>query len=176
ADVTNADYVETMAKRVREKFGPAHILINNAGIGKFSDVLTMDDNDFRAVLETNLFGVFYCTKAFLPGMIEMQQGHVVNIGSLAGKNSFAGASAYCASKHGLIAFGECLMMEVRHHNIKVTTICPGSVRTDFSVDSKDKTWALTGEDVAKSVVDVLTSSAGSLVSLVDLRPRRPPKR
>ena len=109
-------------------------------------------------------------------MIENQEGHVVNISSLAGKNSFAGGSAYCASKHALLSFSECLMLEVRHNNIKVTTICPGSVQTEFGSGFKDKTWALTAEDVAKSVIDVLTSSAGSLASLVDLRPLKPPKR
>ena len=176
ADVRSTDDVRNLEMRVRENLGPAHILINNAGIGKFAEVATMKDEDFRATLETNLFGVFYCTKAFLPGMIENKEGHVVNISSLAGKNNFAGGAAYCASKHGLISFSECLMLEVRHHNIKVSTICPGSVRTDFSPESKDKSWALTSEDVARSVVDVLTSSSGSLASLIELRPLRPPKR
>ena len=176
ADVRSTDDVRNLEMRVRENLGPAHILINNAGIGKFAEVATMKDEDFRATLETNLFGVFYCTKAFLPGMIQNKEGHVVNISSLAGKNNFAGGAAYCASKHGLISFSECLMLEVRHHNIKVSTICPGSVRTDFSPESKDKSWALTSEDVARSVVDVLTSSSGSLASLIELRPLRPPKR
>ena len=176
ADVRSTDDVRNLEMRVRENLGPAHILINNAGIGKFAEVATMKDGDFRATLETNLFGVFYCTKAFLPGMIQNKEGHVVNISSLAGKNNFAGGAAYCASKHGLISFSECLMLEVRHHNIKVSTICPGSVRTDFSPESKDKSWALTSEDVARSVVDVLTSSSGSLASLIELRPLRPPKR
>lgn len=175
-DVRRAEDVRKLATAVKEQFGHAHILVNNAGIGLFAQVGTMSEEDFRAVLETNLFGVFYCTRAFLPGMIENNQGFVVNISSLAGKNSFAGGSAYCASKHALISFAECLMLEVRHHNIKVSTICPGSVQTDFSADSKNKSWALSGEDVAKTVVDVLTTSAGSLVSLVEMRPLHPPKR
>jgi short-subunit dehydrogenase len=175
-DVRNPDSVRDLASAVRERLGPAHILVNNAGIGKFDEVATMKDEDFRATLETNLFGVFYCTKAFLPGIMENQEGYVINIASLAAKNSFAGGAAYCASKHALLSFSECLMLEVRHHNIKVSTICPGSVQTEFSVESKEKSWALTANDVAKTVIDVLTSSAGSLASLVDLRPLRPPKR
>ncbi len=175
-DVRKSDQVENLAAVVREKFGTAHILVNNAGIGLFSEVSTMKKEEFCAVIETNLYGVFYCTQAFLAGMIENKEGHVVNISSLAGKNSFAGGSAYCASKHALNSFAECLMLEVRHHNIKVSTICPGSVQTDFSTDSKDKSWAITPEDVAKTVVDLLTSSSRTLVSLVEMRPLRPPKR
>jgi len=109
-------------------------------------------------------------------MIEHNEGHIINMASLAGKNTFARGSAYCASKHALIAFAECLMLEVRHHNIKVTTICPGTVQTEFgSGDGKNKSWALTADDVAKAVFDVLSSSGGSIVSQVDLRPLRPMK-
>ena len=176
ADVRKWKEVENLAARIQEKVGPPQILINNAGIGRFGEVANMKEEDFRATLETNLFGAFYCSKAFLPGMIQSQEGHIVNISSLAGKNSFPGGSAYCASKHGLIAFAECLMLEVRHHNIKVSTICPGTVQTEFSSQTKDKSWALTAEDVGKAVVDVLTSSNGSLISMVDLRPLHPPKR
>jgi short-subunit dehydrogenase len=176
SDVRKPEDVENLVKKVDEKYGPAQILINNAGIGRFAEIATMENEDFRAVLETNLFGVFYCTKAFLQGMIAQEEGHIVNISSLAGKNNFAGGSAYCASKHALISFSECLMLEVRHHNIKVTTICPGSVQTDFSEVMKDRTWALTANDVANTVVDVLKTSPASLASLVDLRPLRPPKK
>jgi 3-oxoacyl-[acyl-carrier protein] reductase len=176
ADVRRINDVRNLAEEVQNKFGPAQILVNNAGIGRFGEVATMEDEDFRATLETNLFGVFYCTKFFLQGMISQGEGHVINIGSLAGKNSFAGGSAYCASKHALISFAECLLLEVRHHNIKVSTICPGTVQTDFGSVSKDKQWALTPEDVSKCVIDVLTSSQASLVSMIDLRPLRPPQK
>lgn len=176
-DVRNPNDVLRLAQKAIKKFGSVQILVNNAGIGHFQEVQKFAHEDFQAVLETNLFGVFYCCKAFLPGMIKKQEGHIVNISSLAGKNSFPGGSAYCASKHGLIAFAECMMLEVRQHNIKVTTICPGSVATSFSpAGGRDMSWALTSNDVAKSVVDVLTTSAGSLVSLVDLRPLKPPQR
>ena len=176
-DVRNSKDVEAMAKAIEREFGPATILVNNAGIGQFNEVAQMSDEDFRAVLETNLFGVFYCCRAFLPGMIQKEQGHIINIASLAGKNPFAGGSAYCASKAALISFAECMMLEVRHHNIKVTTICPGSVQTDFgSGEMNKKNWALTSEDCATAVLDVLTTSQGSLISMVDLRPLKPPKR
>jgi len=175
-DVRRMKETINLAEKVQRKFGAAHILVNNAGIGRFADVVTMEEEDFRATLETNLFGVFYCAKVFLPMMVRQKEGHIINISSLAGKNNFTSGSAYCASKHALISFSECLMMEVRHHNIKVTTICPGTVQTEFSKNTRDKSWALTADDVSKSVIDVLTSSPSSLVSLVDLRPLIPAKR
>jgi short-subunit dehydrogenase len=175
ADARSSQDAEKLAKRVESEFGPPDILVNNAGIGLFSDVSRFPEEDFRAVFETNVFGVFYITKAFLPGMIRHGGGHVINVSSLAGKNNFAGGSAYCASKHALISFAECLMLEVRHQNIKVTTICPGSVATDFSPESKEKDWALTGDDVAQAVVDVWKTSAQSLLSLVEMRPLKPKK-
>jgi 3-oxoacyl-[acyl-carrier protein] reductase len=174
ADVRDSKAVQELARMVTRKFGAIHFLINNAGIGRFSEVVKIKDEDFRAVIETNLMGAFYCTKAFLPGMIEHKRGHIVNIASLAGKNNFAGGAAYCSSKHALMSFSECLMMEVRQYNIKVTTICPGTVQTEFgNKGEKDKSWALTSEDVAEAVVGVLKTSGGSLISEVDLRPLRP---
>jgi Short-chain dehydrogenases of various substrate specificities len=175
ADARKANDAERMAEWVERELGPADVLVNNAGVGLFSDVARFAEDEFRAVFETNLFGVFYTTKAFLPGMIRHGGGHVINIGSLAGKNNFAGGSAYCASKHALISFAECLMLEVRHQNVKVTTICPGSVATDFSPESKGKDWALTGEDVAQAVIDVWKTSSRSLLSLVEMRPLKPKK-
>jgi NAD(P)-dependent dehydrogenase (short-subunit alcohol dehydrogenase family) len=176
ADVRRVNDVKSLVQSVEKRFGSADILVNNAGIGRFQEVLKMEEEDLHAIFETNLFGTFYCTKYFLPGMIEKQRGHVINIGSLAGKNNFAGGSAYCASKHALLSFAECLMLEVRHNNIKVTTICPGSVQTDFSETSKEHSWALTPEDVSKCVLDALTFSPGSLVSLMELRPLKPPQK
>jgi len=175
-DVRRSVEVENLAQKVARTFGGAQILVNNAGVGYFEEVARLKDEDFRATFETNLYGCFYCTKAFLPFMIQHNEGHIINMASLAGKNTFARGSAYCASKHALIAFAECLMLEVRHHNIKVTTICPGTVQTEFGGgDGKNKSWALTADDVAKAVFDVLSSSGGSIVSQVDLRPLRPMK-
>lgn len=174
-DVRDPAQVSKAAGETREKFGAADILINNAGIGIFNDVLTMKHEEFQAVIETNLYGVFYCTQAFLPGMIEKNEGCIINISSLAGKNNFAGGSVYCASKHALNSFAECLMLEIRKHNIKVSTICPGSVATDFSPESAQKSWALTSEDVAEAVMAVLNGSPGSLMSLIEMRPLNPKK-
>jgi short-subunit dehydrogenase len=176
-DIRNLKEIMHLVQTVESALGPASILVNNAGIGKFSEVRNMSEEDFRSVIETNLFGAFYCSHAFLPGMIERKEGHIINISSLASRNPFAGASAYCASKAALNAFSECMMLEVRHSNVKVTTICPGSVATEFgSGESQEKSWALTAEDVAGAVLEVLQTSPGALVSMVDLRPLKPPKK
>jgi short-subunit dehydrogenase len=176
-DVRNPKEIEQLVRTVESGLGSASILVNNAGIGKFSEVRNMSDEDFRSILETNLFGAFYCSRAFLPGMIERKEGHIINISSLASRNPFAGAAAYCASKAALNAFSECMMLEVRHSNVKVTTICPGSVATEFgSGEIKERSWALTAEDVAAAVLEVLNTSSGALVSMVDLRPLKPPKK
>lgn len=176
-DVSRPSDLEKLAKSVESKLGVATILVNNAGIGRFSEVLKMPLEDFQNVVATNLCGAFYATKTFLPAMIQKKEGHIVNIASLAGKNSFAGGAAYCSSKHALISFSECLMLEVRHHNIKVTAICPGTVQTTFGqMHPGGKSWALTSEDVARAVIDVITTSTGSLTSLVEMRPLHPPQK
>src|SRR5262245_800162 len=84
ADVCKPADVQKLAKAVEQKLGTTTILVNNAGVGRFSEVLRMPDQDFRTTVETNLYGVFYCTKAFLPGMVSKKQGHIINIASLAG--------------------------------------------------------------------------------------------
>lgn len=177
ADISRPSDVQKLARTVENKLGTCTILINNAGIGRFSEVLKMPFEDFQNVVATNLYGVFFASKTFLPGMIQKKEGHIINIASLAGKNSFAGGSAYCSSKHALISFSECLMLEVRQHNIKVTAICPGTVQTTFGqMHPGSKGWALTSEDVAKAVIDVVTTSTGSLTSLVEMRPLHPPQK
>ncbi len=165
------------------RFGGLDVLVNNAGIGRFANVADMSIDTWREVIDTNLSGVFYCTHAALPEMRRRGGGYVVNISSLAGKNAFTGGAAYCASKAGLNAFSEALMQEVRHDNIRVSYVMPGSVATGFShpggaagsgTDSKDD-WKLTPEDVARVVVDLISHDARSLASRVELRPSRPRK-
>jgi NAD(P)-dependent dehydrogenase (short-subunit alcohol dehydrogenase family) len=165
------------------RFGGLDVLVNNAGIGRFANVADMSIDTWREVIDTNLSGVFYCTHAALTEMRRRGGGYVVNISSLAGKNAFTGGAAYCASKAGLNAFSEALMQEVRHDNIRVSYVMPGSVATGFShpggaagsgTDSKDD-WKLTPEDVARVVVDLISHDARSLASRVELRPSRPRK-
>jgi NAD(P)-dependent dehydrogenase (short-subunit alcohol dehydrogenase family) len=165
-------------KSVFAEVGGVDILINNAGIGIFSSVERMSPEDFRAVLETNVFGVFYCCHEAIPLMKQRGGGYIINISSLAGANAHPQMAAYNASKFGLNGFSEALMQEVRHDGIKVSYIMPGSVNTEFGGDKSNdqKSWELQPGDIAQVVMDLLAYPARSLPSRVEIRPSRPPKK
>jgi NAD(P)-dependent dehydrogenase (short-subunit alcohol dehydrogenase family) len=154
------------------------ILINNAGVGIFASVESMSVEDFHAVLETNVFGVFYCCHEAIPLMKKRGGGYIINISSLAGANPHAEMAAYNASKFGLNGFSEALMQEVRHDNIKVSYIMPGSVNTEFGGDepSDTKSWQLQPNDIAQVVMDLLEFPDRALPSRIEIRPSRPPKK
>lgn len=158
--------------------GAVDILINNAGVGIFAPVESMSVEDFRTVLETNVFGVFYCCHEAIPLMKQRGGGHIINISSLAGANAHPQMAAYNASKFGLNGFSEALMQEVRHDGIKVSYIMPGSVNTEFGGDetSDQKSWQLQPNDVAEVVMDLLSQQSRALASRIEIRPSRPPKR
>jgi NAD(P)-dependent dehydrogenase (short-subunit alcohol dehydrogenase family) len=144
----------------------------------FAPVESMTADDFRAVIETNLCGVFYCCHEAIPLLKKRGGGYIINISSLAGTNAHPLMAAYNASKFGLNGFSEALMQEVRHDNIKVSYIMPGSVNTEFGGDqpSAEKNWQLRPEDVAKTVLDLLSYPDRALASRIELRPSRPPKK
>jgi NAD(P)-dependent dehydrogenase (short-subunit alcohol dehydrogenase family) len=158
------------------ELGGLDILVNNAGIGMFQTVEEMSPEDFRAVLETNLFGVFYCCHEAIPLMKQRGGGYIINISSLAGANPHPQMAAYNASKFGLNGFSEALMQEVRHDGIKVSYIMPGSVNTEFGGDTPtpDQDWQLRPEDIARVVIDLLHNDDRALVSRVEIRPSKPP--
>jgi NAD(P)-dependent dehydrogenase (short-subunit alcohol dehydrogenase family) len=165
-------------KSVFADLGGLDILINNAGVGIFAPVEAMSVEDFRSVLETNVFGVFYCCREAIPLMKQRGGGYIINISSLAGANPHAEMAAYNASKFGLNGFSEALMQEVRHDNIKVSYIMPGSVNTEFGGDepSNEKSWQLQPTDIAQVVINLLSYPDRALPSRVEIRPSRPAKR
>jgi 3-oxoacyl-[acyl-carrier protein] reductase len=176
-DVREHAQVAALFQEVARRAGGTDILINNAGIGSFVPVAEMSPADWRAVIETNLNGVFYCCHEAIPQMRKRGGGYIVNISSLAGKNPFPNAAAYNASKFGLNGFSEALMMEVRYDGIRVSYVMPGSVETDFGRGGSDKKdWALTPDHVAETVLDLLRSPARALVSRVEMRPSQPPRK
>src|SRR5918912_828749 len=177
-DVRDYDEVKALFEHTVAEFGGVDVLINNAGIGLFGRVEEMSPEDFRAVLETNLFGVFYCCHEAIPQMKKRGGGYIINISSLAGANAHPQMAAYNASKFGLNGFSEALMQEVRHDRIKVSYIMPGSVNTYFGDDSpsSEKSWQLQPSDIARVVVDLLHHDERSLPSRVEIRPSRPPKK
>ena len=158
--------------------GGLDILVNNAGIGLFAPVEKMSGDDFRAVIETNLCGVFYCCHEAIPLLKQRGGGYIINVSSLAGANPHAEMAAYNASKFALNGFSEALMQEVRHDGIKVSYIMPGSVNTEFGGDepSAAKNWQLQPEDIAEVVIDLLNYPPRALPSRIEIRPSQPPKR
>ena len=177
-DVRDHSQVKAVFERAVSDFGGLDILINNAGIGTFAKVEDMPPDDFRAVLETNLFGVYYCCHEAIPLMKQRGGGYIINISSLAGTNAHPEMAAYNASKFGLNGFSEALMQEVRHDGIKVSYIMPGSVNTEFGGDtpSEANSWQLQPKDVAQVVIDLLQHDERSLPSRVEIRPSKPPKK
>ena len=177
-DVRDDAQVKAFFAQTVEQFGGVDILVNNAGIGMFESVESMSAEDFRAVIETNVCGVFYCCHEAIPLMKQRGGGYIINISSLAGTNAHPRMAAYNASKFGLNGFSEALMQEVRHDNIKVSYIMPGSVNTEFGGDesSDEKSWQLQPADVAKTVMDLLSYPDRALASRIELRPSRPPKK
>jgi len=177
-DVRDYDQVKALVDYTVKELGALDILVNNAGIGIFQKVEDTTPEDFRAVLETNVFGVFHCCHEAIPQMKRRGGGYIINISSLAGVNAHPQMAAYNASKFGLNGFSEALMQEVRHDNIKVSYIMPGSVNTEFGGDSPsdEKSWQLTPQDIARVVIDLLHHDDRSLPSRVEIRPSKPPKK
>jgi len=171
-DIGDASQVFSVIEEIKKQFNRIDILVNNAGIGIFSPLVDFDIKKWQELINTNLNGAFYITKAVLPMMIKQREGAIINISSLAGKNNFINGSAYCASKAALIALSECLMLEVRNYNIKVCCILPGSVNTEFG-GGKGKEWMLKPEDVANEVYNFLNSGENALISRIEIRPLKP---
>ncbi len=156
--------------------GRLQILVNNAGVGLHASLADTSDQDWDGVIETNLGAVFRLTRAALPHLTR-GGGHVLMISSLAGRNPIAGMSAYCASKAALDHLAACLMLEVRHQGVKVTTIAPGSVDTTFGGrPPAEASWMLRPEDIAATVLDLLRSRDGAHSSRVEMRPSQPRQR
>jgi 3-oxoacyl-[acyl-carrier protein] reductase len=176
-DVTDYDGVTTAVERVAREFGRIDVLVNNAGIGNFKPIADMAPEEFRRVIDTNLVGAFHCCHATIPHLKRANGGYIVNISSLAGKNPFAGGTAYNASKFGLNGFSEALMQDVRYDEIRVSYVCPGSVATEFNdrEASEGADWKLAADDIATVVLDLIRLDSRALASCVELRPSRPKK-
>ncbi len=177
ADVRRYEDMKRAVDAAAARFGGLDILINNAGVGIFSDVASMTPEQWAEVIDTNLTGVFNACRVALPHLRRRGGGFIINISSLAGKNPFVTGAAYCASKSGLNAFSEALMQEVRYDNIRVSYVMPGSVATGFSSgdETKGADWKIAPDEVAEVVVNLLRHNPRSLPSRVELRPSKPKK-
>ena len=175
-DVADEVFVNESIRKIFEKYEKIDNLINNAGTSVFKKVGDATLDEFKKQVNANLYGIFNFSKAVLPKMIEKKSGAIINIVSLAGKNSFVGGAMYSASKHAALGFTKSLMLEVREFNIRVAAICPGSVDTEFfngSSMNPNRDKILKPEDIAETVLLILKLPVRALISEVDIRPTNP---
>jgi len=164
-----------LVQKVIGTLGGIDILVNNAGVGVFAPLHELREDEWDRVMNTNLKGVYLCSRAVAPQMMRRHGGHIINISSLAGKNAFAKGGVYCASKWGLRGMTACMAEDLRGYGIRVSAVCPGTVETEFSPHAgKDAKKMLQPEDVAHVVAMLLTQAEQSFVSEVDLRPTQKP--
>jgi 3-oxoacyl-[acyl-carrier protein] reductase len=177
-DLRQYDDARMLIRTAVEEFDRLDVLVNNAGVGHFAPVDEITVEQWQQTLETNLSGVFYACHEAVPEMRRRDGGWIINIASLAGKNPFAGGSAYNASKFGLVGFSEAMMLDVRDYGIRVSCIMPGSVATHFNdhTPSQADAWKIQPEDIALLVVDLLEMPGRTLPSRIEVRPSRPPKK
>ncbi|WP_062106410.1 3-ketoacyl-ACP reductase [Bacillus niameyensis] len=159
-DIASREEVEKAVSKLTSELGPADILINNAGIGKFESLLEMDPEEWKRTIDVNLMGPYYMTRAVLPQLIEKNKGDIINISSTNGLNGAATSSAYSASKFGLIGMTESLAQEVRRNNIRVTSLTPSTVATELAINTNliaenNEEKYMQPEDIAEFIVSQL---------------------
>ncbi len=179
ADVRNYEDCRKLVRAGAERFGGLDILVNNAGVGVFKPIDQLSVEEWDATIQTNLCGVFYCCREAIPLMRKRGGGYIFNISSLAGVNALPGGAAYNASKFGLNGFSEAMMQDVRYDGIRVSYLMPGSVATDFAAAPGSRpreAWKLTGEDIAKAVIDLYKFPGTALASRIEMRPSQPPRK
>lgn len=156
ADVTDINSVNKAAEKALAEFGTIDILINNAGIAAFGKFLELEPTDWERIIQVNLMGTYYMTRAVLPTMIEQRSGDIINISSTAGLAGNALTSAYSASKFAVLGLTDSLMQEMRKHNVRVTALTPSTVATDMAKDLKltdgDPEKVMQAEDIAELIV------------------------
>ncbi|WP_282938540.1 3-ketoacyl-ACP reductase [Paenibacillus sp. RC67] len=159
ADITNKTEVDQAIGNLISELGSLDILINNAGIAQFGTLLDMESEQWERIIQTNLMGTYYVTRAALPTMLEQQNGSIINVASTAGERGFATGSAYCASKFAVLGLTESLLQEVRKSNIRVTALTPSTVNTDLALNAGlkigDEDRMMQPEDVAELILATL---------------------
>lgn len=175
ADVRDYESMENLVRQADEEFGKIDVVVANAGVGHFGSVRKLTLKQWHETIDTNLTGVFYTLKAALEPLIK-SKGYFITISSLAGTNFFASGSAYNASKFGLTGFTQAVMLDLREHDVKVSTIMPGSVSTYFNQNepSEKGAWKIQIEDIGQIAVDLLHMNPRTLPSKIEVRPSKPP--
>ncbi|MEO5789839.1 MAG: SDR family oxidoreductase [Gelidibacter sp.] len=174
ADVRKYESQQNAVKQVLAEFGQLDIVIANAGLGHFGSIEELTPEQWQETIDTNLSGVFFSIKSSVEAL-KKSKGYFISISSLAGTNFFAGGSAYNASKFGVTGFTQSIMLDLREHNIKVSTIMPGSVATHFNGHEPDNSdaWKIQSEDIGELVVSILKMNERTLPSKIEVRPTMP---
>jgi 3-hydroxy acid dehydrogenase / malonic semialdehyde reductase len=152
------------------------VLVNNAGVASLKPFLSLTPSEWQTMVDVNVNALYHVTRAVLPGMMERQRGHVITIGSTAGRNTFVGGSCYAGTKHFVMGFSESLMLEVRDAGVKVSVVMPGSVETELFPAGTDTSWMCTPEDVASAVRHLVETPPHVLQYIVEVRPLSPKRR
>jgi 3-oxoacyl-[acyl-carrier protein] reductase len=159
ADIALKNEVDNAVEILTKQLGSIDILVNNAGIAEFGTLLEMDPEVWERMIQVNLMGTYYVTRAVLPTMIEQNSGNIINISSTAGEKGFATGSAYCASKFAMLGLTESVLQEVRKFNIRVVALTPSTVNTDLAKNAGlkigEEDHMMQPEDVAELAIATL---------------------
>jgi len=178
-DISKEPVINKVIKETIKKYKRIDILINNAGFGIFNEMVKTTNKEYDDMFNTNVRALYLITRGFLPYMIKQNEGTIINISSISGKQGFATGTIYCATKHAVMGLTRALFLEVRKYNIRVTAICPGSVDTDFfnreshTSQNLKKQTMLTSEDIAESCLYAAALPPNAAVSEIEIRPANP---
>jgi len=152
------------------------VLVNNAGVASMKPFLSLTPEEWNGMVDVNINALYHVTRAVLPGMVERQHGHVITIGSTAGRNTFVGGTCYAGTKHFVMGFSESLMLEVRDAGVKISVVMPGSVETDLFPAGTDTSWMCTPDDIGNAVRQLVDTPPHTLQFIVEVRPLSPKRR
>ncbi|MBU4538100.1 MAG: SDR family oxidoreductase [Weeksellaceae bacterium] len=174
SDVKNFDDEKNAVSEIIKKFGRLDYVVANAGLGVFKPVDELELEEWNDMIDTNLSGVFHTLKASVKEL-KKSEGYFISIASLAGTNFFENGSGYNASKFGVVGFTQAAMIDLRKYNIKVSTIMPGSVSTNFNGNepSEKDAWKIQPEDIGELVMDLFKMNPRTLPSKIEVRPSKP---
>lgn len=176
-DVADFKFVQQSVDDILKNYRRINAVINNAGFGIFKPFIDSTVEEFKQLIDTNLIGVYNFSKAVINHMIEKEDGTIINISSLAGKVGFQSGTMYSATKHAVMGFSKSLMQEVRKYNVRIVSVCPGSVNTEMisntTISPKDVEKILQPEDVSEMVYAILNLPQRALVSEIEIRPNNP---
>ncbi len=179
-DISKEKDVKVLTEKVIDRFGRIDVLICNAGFGKFANLVDSKTKDFDSMFAVNVKGVYLSCRYALPHMLEQKSGTIIIVSSIAGKNGVASASIYSATKHAVIGLASSLMAEVRKDNVRVVTVCPGSVDTNFfdqpgTILNSRRETILSPDDVAAACLLAVELPQNALMNEIEIRPLMPSK-